>query len=100
MYVDVLNPGRCGDVRGIEGQRAAEIKRAQGDAEATVLIAEAEAACIESIKKAITAANMRAVDYLVAVQWLNSLRTLAGGGKSSVVMLPMDVVESVKNASN
>ena len=43
---------------------------------------------------------MRAVDYLVAVQWLNSLRTLAGGGKSSVVMLPMDVIESVKNASN
>ena len=88
------------EVLSAEGQRAAEIKRAQGDAEATVLIAEAEAACIESIKKAITAANMRAVDYLVAVQWLNSLRTLAGGGKSSVVMLPMDVVESVKNASN
>ncbi len=41
--------------------------------------------------------GLRAMPSSRPLAFLLLVATLAGGGKSSVVMLPMDVVESVKN---
>lgn len=78
-----------------EGARAASIARAQGDAAAKKLLASAEADCVAAIRDAC-GDSVRAVDYLAAVEYLNSLRNLtAGASRSEVVMVPTEAMDGI-----
>lgn len=77
-----------------EGARSAELLRAKGNAEAKILLADAEAKCVRAIKEAV-GDQVRAVDYLAAVEYLNSLRNLTAQGDSTVTLVPVEAVDGV-----
>ena len=106
-----------------EGNRAADILRAKGTAEAKardaavgvvvgcpppvradsrsaaprrqVLIAKSESASIEALQGPVAACGMRAVDYLAAVEYLNALSRLSAGAETKVVLIPSETVDSI-----
>jgi regulator of protease activity HflC (stomatin/prohibitin superfamily) len=79
-----------------EGARTSEILRAKGGAEAKVLIARADAECIQAIQNAVKDWGGSAVEYLTAVQYLNSLRNMTTHGKpDKVVLLPSECATSI-----
>jgi regulator of protease activity HflC (stomatin/prohibitin superfamily) len=85
-----------------EGDKTANLQRAKGKAEARILLAKAEAESIKSVREAIEAtststdAYVRATDYLVALEYLESLGKLtARNGKSAVVLLPSETLDEI-----
>lgn len=83
-----------------EGYRNAELTKARGEAQAKILLAEAEAKCVESIRQAC-GDNVRAVDYLTAVEYLNSLRSLTlREGTDEVVLVPVDTLNGINELVN
>lgn len=76
-----------------EGFRAASVLRAKGAADAKKLMAIAEAQCLADIRAAVAPHGVRGVDYLTAVEYLNSLARLSGGSADKVVLVPMDSVD-------
>jgi regulator of protease activity HflC (stomatin/prohibitin superfamily) len=79
-----------------EGARAADVLRAEGKAAAKKMLAEAEAASLNDIKRAVSAAGVRAVDYLTAIKYLEMLGGLSRGHSSTkVVLLPTEAVDAI-----
>lgn len=80
-----------------EGERASVMLRAKGQAEAKLLESRAEAASMQAIRGALADSNVRAVDYLVAFQYLNLLHELTSrGGASEVVLLPVETFTGIE----
>lgn len=83
-----------------EGTRASELLRAKGKAEAKTLLAKSEAAAITCIKEAVGPDGVRGVDTLAAVEYLNSLMSMAAGaGNTQVVLVPADVVSGISTVA-
>lgn len=82
-----------------EGDRASTLLRANGQAQAKVLLATCEAKAVECIRRAVHT-EVRAVDYLAAVEYINKLHLMASGsGTSHVVLVPVDSVHAVGQLS-
>ena len=80
-----------------EGDRASDIQKAKGRAQAKIMLAEAQANCLEYISKVTSEYGVKAVEYLTAIQYLNSLRSLTySRGNSRVVMFPSECVNSIE----
>lgn len=81
-----------------EGQRASATLIAKGQAEARMLSSRAEAQSMQAVRKAVEKSNIRGVDYLAAVQYLNSLKqTTASQKPSKVVMIPTDAIDGISD---
>jgi regulator of protease activity HflC (stomatin/prohibitin superfamily) len=79
-----------------EGARAADVLRAEGQAAAKKMLAEAEAASLADIKRAVSSSNVRAVDYLTAVKYLEMMGGMSRGhAQTRAVLLPADTVTAV-----
>lgn len=76
-----------------EGMRAAALLRAKGAADAKKIMAQAEAQCLADIRTAVSPHGVRGVDYLTAVEYLNSLARLSSGVADKVVLVPMESVD-------
>ena len=73
------------------GQREAEILKAEGEAKARVLVAEAEANAIRQVAVAVNETTKSdPVQYLIAQQYLDTLKTMTEGEKSKTVFLPYE----------
>eukprot|EP00771_Trimastix_marina_P003952 gnl/Trimastix_PCT/671.p2 GENE.gnl/Trimastix_PCT/671~~gnl/Trimastix_PCT/671.p2 ORF type:complete len:366 (+),score=122.47 gnl/Trimastix_PCT/671:79-1176(+) len=84
-----------------EGEKTSRIQIAKGEAEWKISIFNAEAQCIQILREAITNAGIRATDYLVALQYLNVLKTSTASNKpATVVLLPHEIVHRVKRISD
>lgn len=83
-----------------EGQRTADILLAQGEAKAKMMMADAQASALQSLSNALKFAkdDTRAVDFLNAIQYLNSLNTLSGP-QSTVVLIPASATEKIGHAT-
>ncbi|MEY3219776.1 MAG: hypothetical protein RIT27_1133 [Pseudomonadota bacterium] len=102
-----------------EGEKAAAIRRAEGEKESSILLAEgeaeaersradaklyseqcaaearersalAEARATAQMSKAISTGNMQAVNYFVAVQYIEALKALAISDNQKILMMPID----------
>jgi regulator of protease activity HflC (stomatin/prohibitin superfamily) len=83
-----------------EGERASEVLRAQGVAEAKRVLAAAEAQSLAAIRAAVTPFGVRGVDYMAAIEYLNSLSRLTyNAAGSRVTLVPVDAVERVQAAA-
>lgn len=96
----VQSRGKCERiVRQAMGHSTQMLQEADGEAKAKLKVAEAEAKAIEMLRDAILDTGFqkrRAVDYLVAVQYLTTIRLLASQyGESEVVLIPRDTVEAL-----
>mmetsp|Transcript_3187 Transcript_3187/g.6778 ORF Transcript_3187/g.6778 Transcript_3187/m.6778 type:complete len:134 (-) Transcript_3187:39-440(-) len=88
-----------------EGNKAAVSTKAKGEAEAKILVANAEAKCLDLLRQHIVAGSggVRAVDYLVAMQYLGALGQLVpyGARRTEAIMVPsetLDVFGAIKQA--
>jgi len=78
-----------------EGHRASTLLRAKGEAQAKTLLATCEAAAVKAIRTAV-GEEVRAVDYLAAVEYINKMAAMATGkGDTEVVLVPIESVQAV-----
>ncbi|MCH8167979.1 MAG: SPFH/Band 7/PHB domain protein, partial [Proteobacteria bacterium] len=82
-----------------QGLRESQIQEAEGrrqaaflDAEARERSAEAEAMATKVVSEAIAAGDVQALNYFVALKYVESLRDLAASPNSKTVLLPLDAV--------
>ncbi|HDN26933.1 MAG TPA: SPFH/Band 7/PHB domain protein [Thioploca sp.] len=91
-----------------EGQRQAEILQAEGekqaiileaegrreaafrDAEARERFAQAEAKATDMLSEAITRGNMQAVNYLVAIKYMEAVNRLATSDNTKLLLMPLE----------
>ncbi len=91
-----------------EGERQSEILRAEGhkksivldaegrkeaayrDAEARERLAEAEAQATTSVSKAIASGDIQAINYFVALKYVEALSDFATGPNNKTLLLPME----------
>jgi regulator of protease activity HflC (stomatin/prohibitin superfamily) len=102
-----------------EGEKSAAIRRAEGEKESSVLLAEgeaeaerlradakkyadycaaearergalAEARATSQMSKAISGGNVQAVNYFVAIQYIEALKALATSDNQKILMMPLD----------
>lgn len=81
-----------------EGLRQAAILRAEGEKQAAFLhaearerAAEAEARATSMVSQAISEGNVQAVNYLIAQQYIEALKSLATAPNQKVLMIPMEM---------
>jgi len=80
-----------------EGLRESQIREAEGrrqaaflDAEARERSAEAEAKATTMVSEAIAAGDAQALNYFVALKYVESLRDLAASPNSKTIMIPLE----------
>jgi regulator of protease activity HflC (stomatin/prohibitin superfamily) len=73
-----------------EGNKQSAILKAQGDAEARVQIADAEARAVLKVAKAFTVIEGDPANYLVAIKYLETLKSMTSGQDNKVVYLPYE----------
>ena len=88
-----------------EGEKQAQILKAEGEleaakreAEARERLAEAEAKATESVSRAIEEGDSRAINYFVAIKYVEALKGIATSDNSKVIMMPLeasDIIGSV-----
>ena len=69
-----------------EGKREAAFR----EAEARERMAQAEAQATQVVSEAISKGNVQAVNYFVAMKYVESLRDIASAGNSKVVLMPLE----------
>lgn len=92
-----------------EGEKQAAILRAEGEKQSAILSAEgkreaafrnaearereaqAEAAATQMVSQAISAGNTNALNYFVALKYVDALKTLATSPNQKVLMMPLDL---------
>jgi regulator of protease activity HflC (stomatin/prohibitin superfamily) len=80
-----------------EGLREAQVREAEGrreaaflDAEARERSGEAEAKATTMVSEAIAAGDVQALNYFVALKYVESLRDLAASPNSKTIMIPLE----------
>jgi regulator of protease activity HflC (stomatin/prohibitin superfamily) len=80
-----------------EGVRESQIREAEGrrqaaflDAEARERSAEAEARATDVVSKAIAEGDVQALNYFVALKYVESLRDVAASPNSKTVLIPLE----------
>jgi regulator of protease activity HflC (stomatin/prohibitin superfamily) len=80
-----------------EGERQSQILEAQGrreaaflDAEARERAAQAEAKATEMVSEAVRAGDVQALNYFVALKYVESLKELAAAPNAKTIMVPLD----------
>jgi len=81
---------RDSEISKAEGMKRAAILQAEGAAEARLKVMEAEAMAIEKISKVIGGDPKDPINYLVAVKYVDSLKTMAEGQNNKVVFMPFE----------
>lgn len=84
-----------------EGVRESEVNRAQGDCEAAILradgeakalmrMAEAEAESLRKVSEAMGGSQGDATQYLIAMRYIDTLKTMTSGDETKTVYLPFE----------
>jgi regulator of protease activity HflC (stomatin/prohibitin superfamily) len=80
-----------------EGERQSQILEAQGrreaaflDAEAREREAQAEAKATEMVSEAVRAGDVQALNYFVALKYVDSLKEIAAAPNAKTIMVPLD----------
>lgn len=80
-----------------EGEKQAQILQAEGqreaafrEAEARERLAQAEANATTSVSEAISGGNMQAINYFVAIKYIEAFKAVATAPNQKVIMIPME----------
>ncbi len=73
-----------------EGIKEAQINKAEGERKAKILIAEGEAEAIRKITQALKETSADPVTYLIAVKYIEALKTMALEKDTKVVFMPFE----------
>jgi len=79
-----------------EGEKTSRLQKAKGIAESKLLLATSEAEAIKSIQESMKGSSIRSTDYMIALQYLNSLNRMTMSGKpSKVVLVPSETLDTI-----
>lgn len=78
------------EINTAEGNKQASVLRAEGEAQALERIATAEAAVIEKIKSALPGDSSDSTNYIVALRYLESLKSMTSGKDNKVIYMPYE----------
>lgn len=78
------------EINTAEGNKQSSILRAEGEAQALERIATAEAAVIEKIKSALPGNPNDSTNYIVALRYLESLKSMTSGKDNKVIYMPYE----------
>ena len=78
------------EINTAEGNKQSSILRAEGEAQALERIATAEAAVIEKIKSALPGNSNDSTNYIVALRYLESLKSMTSGKDNKVIYMPYE----------
>ncbi len=78
------------EINRAEGEKQASILKAEGDALARLKIAQAEAQAIATIKEILKEHESLAVNYLLAVRYIEALKQIASGQENKVIYMPYE----------
>lgn len=88
---------RQADILKAEGEKQAVILAAEGrkesasrDAEARERLAEAEAMATQLVSKAIAGGDIQAINYFVALKYIESLKEFAHGSNQKILFMPLE----------
>ncbi|MGF1739595.1 SPFH/Band 7/PHB domain protein [Vibrio profundum] len=88
---------RQAEILRAEGQKQSEILRAEGEKQAAILQAEAreraaqaEAKATEMVSNAIANGDMKAVNYFIAQNYTEALKTIGQAENGKIIMLPLE----------
>ena len=81
---------REAEINKAEGAKQSAILRAEGDAQALERIASAEASVIERIKSVLPGNASDTTNYIVALRYLESLKTMTSGKDNKVIYMPYE----------
>ncbi len=81
---------KLAEINKAEGERQAQILKAEGEAQARIKVAEAEAEAIAKIINAIPSTKGDAVNYLVAIRYIDTLKDMVSGKDNKTVYLPYE----------
>lgn len=73
-----------------EGEKQAKILRAKAEAEAKILVAKAEAEAIRQISEAVAGSDANPTQYLIAMQYIETLKDINKGDQTKTVYLPFE----------
>ncbi len=73
-----------------EGEKQSQILRAEGEAQAKIRTAEGEAEAIQKITRAVTTTKGNPINYLVAIRYIDTLKTMVEGKDNKVIYLPYE----------
>lgn len=81
---------RQSDINKAEGEKQAAVLRAEGDAEAMVRIAQAESQAVALVSQALAAQNADPAAYLIAMRYIDALKTMTTGEQAKTVYMPYE----------
>ncbi len=82
-----------GDLRAAELHAQAVEAEAEGTAKARIINSDAEGAAIKTISDAITLGNAQAINYFVALKYMEALQALAASPSNKTTILPMELTQ-------
>jgi len=78
------------EINQADGDKQARILKAEGEAQAKIRIAEAEAQAIKILTEALRTTKSDPASYLIALKYIEALRTIADGQKDKVIFMPYE----------
>ena len=81
---------KAAEINKAEGDKQAWILRAEGEAKAQVVKAEAEAQAIRRVTEAIAGTKSDPASYLLAVKYIDTLKTMTDGKDNKTVYMPYE----------
>lgn len=80
-----------------EGEKQSQVLKSEGEKQASFLqaearerLAEAEAKATHMVSQAIAKGDVQAVNYFVALKYIEALGALSASGNSKVILMPLD----------
>ncbi len=81
---------RESQIRKAEGEKQSQILHAEGEAEARIRVANGEAEAINLVTQAAAASQGDPSTYLIAIRYIEALKSMASGEQNRVVFLPLE----------
>ena len=91
---------RDAEIAKAEGAKRAKILEAEGQAEARLKVMDAESQAIKTVSQAIGGEAKDPINYLVAIKYVETMKSMAEGQNNKVVFMPFEATSLVNTVGS